>query len=130
MGKDVIPVSSSSPLRATAGSDYRVPSAFNRAILTQPLAQNHPIVLASAVAGTGVGISMLQAVLLRALTEARPDDRAAWIRAFVDANPLRVWDHGRTLNDKVELARIVGDQSEQFCATRLPKLMQLGIVEG
>jgi hypothetical protein len=34
------------------------------------------------------------------------------------ANPLSVWDHGRTLNAK-----------EEFCATRLPKLVELGIVE-
>jgi hypothetical protein len=111
------------------GSRYHVPAAFNRAILAQPLSRDHPIVLASPVAGTGVCISMLHAVLLRALTEARPENRAAWIRAFVAANPLRVWDHGRTLNAKEDLARVVEVQFEQFCATHLLKLMELGIVE-
>jgi hypothetical protein len=67
--------------------------------------------------------------LLRALTEARSDERAAWIRAFADANPLRVWDHGRTLDAKDDLAQVVEGQFEQFCATRLPKLLELGIVE-
>ncbi|HTQ02529.1 MAG TPA: class I SAM-dependent methyltransferase [Polyangiaceae bacterium] len=129
MGTDVIPVRSSPAAPDATGSHYHVPSPFNRAILAQPLSPQHPLVLASPVAGTGVGISMLHAVLLRALTEAAPDDRAAWIRAVVDANPLRIWDHGRTLTAKEDLARVVGDQFEQFCALHLPKLVELGVVE-
>jgi SAM-dependent methyltransferase len=129
MGNNVIPMHSAPATPQSTGARHHIPSAFNRAILTQPLSGRHPIVLASPVAGTGVSTAMLDAVLLRALTEARPDDRAAWIRAFVDANPLRVWDHGRTLNAKDDLARVVEVQFEQFCATRLPKLLELGIVE-
>jgi hypothetical protein len=134
MGNDIIPmhvspVHSAPATPESTGSRYHIPSAFNRAILTQPLSRSHPIVLASPVAGTGVSMAMLDAVLLRVLTEARPDDRAGWIRAFVDANPLRVWDHGQTLNAKDDLARVVEVQFEQFCATRLPKLLELGIVE-
>jgi SAM-dependent methyltransferase len=129
MGSDVIPVSRSAKTLSVTGLSYHIPSAFNRAILTQALAPNHAIVLASPMAGTGVRISMLHAVLLRALTEAGPADRAAWIRAFVDANPLRIWDHGRTLNAKADLAPVIELQFEQFCATHLPKLIELGIVE-
>lgn len=129
MGKDVIPMSSSPQTPPVTGSRYYVPSAFNRAILAQPLSRSHPIVLASPVAGTGVGLSMLDAVLLRALTEATPDDREDWIRTFVEANPLRIWDHGRTLNAKDDLTRIVELQFEQFCAARVPKLIELGILE-
>jgi SAM-dependent methyltransferase len=129
MGNDVIPVRSSAPPPRATGSRYHIPSAFNRAILRQPLSRSHPIVLASSVAGTGVSLSMLDAVLLRALTEARPAEHAAWIRAFVAANSLRVWDHGRTLDAKDDLARVVELQFEQFCAARLPKLVELGIVE-
>jgi SAM-dependent methyltransferase len=134
MGNDVIPMHvipmhSAPATPQSTGSRHHIPSAFNRAILTQPLSRRHPIVLASPVAGTGVSTAMLDAVLLRALTEARPDERAAWIRAFVDANPLRVWDHGQTLDAKDDLARVVEVQFEQFCATRLPKLLELGIVE-
>jgi SAM-dependent methyltransferase len=129
MGKDVIPISSSAEIGATNGSRYRIPSAFNRAVLTEPLSKDHRIVLASPVAGTGVGLSMLEAVLLRALTEAERDHRAAWIRAFVEANPLRVWDHGQTLNEKADLVRVVEQELARFCATRLLKLIELGIVE-
>jgi SAM-dependent methyltransferase len=129
MGSDVVPLTSSPSPRSATGTRYRLPSAFNRAILAQPLTQHLPVVLASPVAGTGIATPMLDAVLLRALTEARPDERAAWLRAFVEVNPLRVWDHGRTVNAKEELARIVELQLEQFSATRLPKLIELGILE-
>jgi len=129
MGPDVIPVSSSSETPDVAGSLFQIPSAFNRAILAQPLSPNHPIVLASPVAGTGLSISMLHAVLLRAVTEARPEHRAAWLRTFVVANPLRVWEHGQALNAKDDLARVLEVELEHFCATHLPKLIELGIVE-
>ncbi|HTV22022.1 MAG TPA: methyltransferase regulatory domain-containing protein, partial [Polyangiaceae bacterium] len=129
MGNHVIPMHSAPATPQSTGSRHHIPSAFNRAILTQPLSRKHPIVLASPVAGTGVSTPMLDAVLLRALTEAHPNERPAWIRAFVDANPLRISDHGRTLNAKDDLAQVVEVQLEQFCATRLPKLLELGIVE-
>ncbi len=129
MGNDVIPVSASpEPPRAT-GSRYHVPSAFNRAVLARPLAQDHAVVLASSVAGTGITVSMLDAVLLRALTEVSAEHRSAWIRAFVGSNPLRVSDHGRTSNEKTDLAEVVEGQLEDFCVSRLPKLSELGIVE-
>jgi SAM-dependent methyltransferase len=129
MGDDVIPMSSAPKTPSATSSRYVVPAAFNRAILTQPLSRQHPIVLASPVAGTGLSLSLLDAVLLRALTEASPDERPRWLRAFVDANPLRVWDHGRTLNAKEDLARVVEVQLAEFCRARLPKLVELGIVE-
>lgn len=129
MGQDVVPMACSSGGSGAAGSSYRVPSAFNRAILTQPLAPNYTIVLASPVAGTGVGLSKVQAVALRALTEARPEERAAWLRAFVEANPLRLWDHGSPRDDKEEVARALEVEVETVRATRLPKWLELGIVD-
>lgn len=129
LGNDVIPVNASSETPNLTGATYHIPSAFNRAILKQRLSHNQPLVLASSLAGAGVSISMLHAVLLRALTEARPGERAEWIRAFVEATPLSIWDHGRTLDAKADLARVVNVQLEQFCVTHLPKLTELGIVQ-
>jgi SAM-dependent methyltransferase len=129
MGSDVVPmVGASRPAGANA-SRYRVPSAFNRVVLDQALSRTVPTVLASPVAGTGVSVSMLHAVALRALTEADVNSRAAWIHAFVEATPLRLYDHGRELDDKDDLARALGLQIQMFCATRLPKLIELGILE-
>ncbi len=68
-------------------------------------------------------------VALQALTEPQPEERAAWIRSMVDANPLRLVNHGRVINDKEDLARFLGSHLDDFRATRLPKLIELGIVE-
>jgi hypothetical protein len=129
MGPDVMPMARASQPAAAAASRYRVPSAFNRAILTQALSRTVPTVLASPVAGTGIRVSTLHAVALRALTEVDAGARAAWLRAFVDTTPVRLYDHGRELDDRDDLARALGLQVEQFCATHLPKLVELGILE-
>jgi hypothetical protein len=81
------------------------------------------------MAGTGVRVSTLHAVAIRAHSETDAESRPAWIRAFVEAAPLRLYDHGRELGDKDDLTHALGVQVEQFCATRLPKLIELGIVE-
>jgi SAM-dependent methyltransferase len=129
MGPDVLPMARASRPAGAAASRYHVPSAFNRVVLARPPSRTVPTVLASPVAGTGVGLSMLHAVALRALTEADASSRATWLRAFVDATPLRLHDHGRELDDKDDLARALDLQVQTFCATRLPKLIELGIVE-
>lgn len=129
MGGDVVPVALGSTECLATGSRYRVASAFNRAILSQPLSNRAAVVLASPVAGTGVRLSMIQAVMLRALSEGRPDERTAWIRLFVDRSPLRAWDHGSPLDTKEDVTRLIGQRLESFCTTWLPKLVELGVVE-
>jgi SAM-dependent methyltransferase len=129
MGPDVVPMARASRPSGATAARYHVPSAFNRAILTQAPSRTVTTVLASAVAGTGVPVSTLDAVALRALSEADSGSRATWIRAFVEATPLRLFDHGREFDDKDGLARALGVQVEQFCATRLPKLIELGIAD-
>jgi Predicted methyltransferase regulatory domain/Methyltransferase domain len=129
MGKHVIPMALSSEGVGVVASRYRVPSPFNRVVLTQALSRKSAVTLASPVAGTGVAISMLDAIALQGVTEPPPGERAAWIRALVDSNPLRLVDHGRPIDDKEDLAQRLASQVDEFCATRLPKLMDLGIVE-
>jgi hypothetical protein len=129
MGKDVLPMALASKGVGGHGSRYRVASAFNRAVLAQALSRKSPVALASPVAGTGVSVSMLHAIALQAVTEPPTEERAAWIHALVNANPLRLVDHGRAIEDKADLAELLGRHVEEFCATRLPKLVDLGIVE-
>ena len=129
MGPDVIPMARPSLPSGTTASRYRVPSAFNRTILKEALSRTVATVLASPVAGTGVGVSLLDAVALRAVSEADADARASWVAAFVESTPLRLFDHGHRIEDKNDLARALGAQVEEFCEKRLPKLVELGIAE-
>jgi hypothetical protein len=106
----------------------RVPLAYNRMILEQPPSNRHPIVLASPTTGAGLTLPMLQAVALRALTEAEPQDRPAWIRDFTGRVSLRLWVKDRAIEDREEQARTIEAELETFRARRLPKLVELGIV--
>jgi SAM-dependent methyltransferase len=113
--------------------DALIPAVSARAAPIDALAARPalaPVVLASPVAGTGVPLTPLHAVALRALTEAAPADRAAWLRGLVEAAPLRLVDHGRPVTEKEELARHLLAHVEEFRASRLPKLVELGIVGG
>lgn len=132
MGPDVLPMArpARAPIAQTLDAlRFWLPSAFNRAVLMDSLSTGVPRVLASPVAGTGVGLSTLQAVALRALTEATPETRAVWLRSFVETTPLRMHDHGRRIDDKKGLADALEVQVEEFRAARLGKLVELGIVE-
>ncbi len=101
---------------------------YNHAILEQPLAERSPVVLAAPTAGTGVQVSALQAVCLRLLTWIEPAERAAWIRAYVERQPVRLHVGGALVEDRAEQARVLAQEVERFRADRLPKLVGLGVV--
>ena len=87
------------------------------------------MVLASPVAGTGVTLSMLHATCVRLLTDVEPEDRPAWIRAFVAEQPLKLFDGDRAVTDKEEQARVLEQQLADVSTRRVPELLQLGILE-
>ncbi len=115
-----------------AGSEarrYRVPSPYNRMVMEQRLANNSPFVLASPIAGTGIVAPMLQGVAIRLLTEVEPGARQAWLSAFVDRTPLRLFDGDRAITDKGEQRRLISQEVDRFCRERLPELIRLGVLE-
>ena len=132
LGGQVIPMARSGPaLRPTGDGPglHRVPLAYNRMMLGQRLSAENPIILASPAAGTAMILSQLEAISLRLLTEVVPEARAAWIQALVARQPLRLRVGDRWIDDADEKARVLAEQLAQFRAQRLPKLLELGIVE-
>lgn len=113
------------PMRASAEGPATL---YNHAILEQPLAEKSPVVLAAPTAGTGVQVSALHAVCLRLLTWIEPAQRPAWLRAYVDSHSLRLHVGGAPIEDRGEQARVLAQEVEKFRATRLPKLVELGVV--
>lgn len=101
---------------------------YNLAVLAEPLSTAHPVVLAAPRAGTGLPLPALQAVCLRALYLVAPADRAAWLRAFVARQPVRLHVADRAVSDTREQARVLEGEVEKFRTQRLPKLVQLGVV--
>jgi SAM-dependent methyltransferase len=114
---------------APASNAAHVAARYNRAVLEQPLSETHPVVLASPVAGTGIAVPGLQAVCLRLLMLVDPPDRAAWIRAFVARQPVRLHVADRPVSDPEEQAKVIAAELERFKAQRLPKLRALGVVD-
>ncbi len=108
---------------------YRVTSAYNRMLLRERLSSDHPIVLASPVAGTGILIPMLEGVILRLLTEIPPPEWRAWVTAFAQRQPFRMRVADRAVEDDEERVTVLLEQVEPFRAKRLPRLIELGIVE-
>jgi SAM-dependent methyltransferase len=115
-------------LGALGAPRYRVPLAYNRAILEQRLSSKNLVALASPVAGTGIVLSMMEAVGVHLLTAVEPGGREAWLRRFVAESPLKLSDGDRPIADKEEQLRVLAEQVEGLRVRRLPELLRLGIL--
>jgi hypothetical protein len=119
LGEQVTPMRAHAPPPALA---------YNRAILEQRLSAKTPVVLAAPAAGTGIIVSTLHAVALRLLTGVAPGDRDAWIRAFVERQPLSLQVAGRPVVSPDEQAAVLAQEVDRFARQRLPHLAALGVV--
>ncbi len=111
------------------GRRFRMPLVFNQKVLARRLSPETPTALASEAAGTGVPLTMLQVVCLRVLTEPEPEERHAWIRALLEKQPFRLKIGDRAIDDEAEPERALLAEVERFRLERLPRLIELGIVE-
>jgi hypothetical protein len=105
-----------------------VPVEYNRMILQRRLSPDLPIALCSPVAGTGISITMLQAVAIRLLTEVEPAQRPAWIRALFEAQPFTLKVGDQAENDKVPAVLELLMETERFRVQWVPKLIELGVL--
>jgi len=130
LGGQILPMRRpTSKIKADANGLFRFSLDYNRMILQQPLSMKHPIVLAVPSAGTGLLLSMLEAVCLRIVTSVSAVERPAWIRAFVERQPLKLHVADRPVEDPEEQARVLSAELTQVCDKRLPKLLELGVLE-
>ncbi|CAN5849355.1 methyltransferase regulatory domain-containing protein [soil metagenome] len=113
----------------TADEPHTVPSAFNRMILQRRLSSEIPIVLASAVAGTGVPLTALEAVAIRLVTEVPPAERRAWVHAHFGREELRMTIRDRAIESEEEQSAVVFEGLARFERERLAKLVELGLLE-
>jgi hypothetical protein len=125
-GGQVVPMRAlSTP--ATAAARYRMPSAFNRGAIDEGIAGEGPLTLASPAIGTGLQVSLPEAVFLRLLTEDAGD--TAWIeaRARGCTFPLVLGD--QRFADAGELVQWVAREQESRREAMAPKLCQLGVLD-
>jgi SAM-dependent methyltransferase len=97
-------------------------------VIDEALTRRIPIALPSRVLGTGLALSLLNALSLHLLTRVEEGERAAWIRSFVERTPLKMAVADRAVTDKDELTRVVEAEHLRFAAAWPDKLVELGVL--
>lgn len=118
------------PTRTHAlGADgaFSVPSPYNQMMLRR-ISSDVPLVLASIGAGTAFPISALDALALRAITEARGPEREKWVRDFVGRGVIRLRIGDRVVEDPAEQIKTILGTVDEICSQRLAKLVELGVL--
>lgn len=125
-----LPAASAAAPGPPAATDrrFQLSLEYNRMILGQPLTSRHPIVLAVPAAGTGLVLSVVEAVCLRAVTEAPASARPAWLRDLASRRPLDLRVSGARVGDPAEQTAILTRELAHFCEEKLPKLLSLGLL--
>lgn len=111
---------------AEAPDRFRLVPAINREMLGRFDSFSAACILASPVAGSGVGISPLEAIVLRGLLAGSPVETVA--NEIVDRG-LKLMMHEREITDDAERLGVVGNLIDDFRTGKIPKLVNLGIVE-
>jgi hypothetical protein len=128
LGGQIVPMRPPSAAPSPAAR-YRMPSAFNRAVLDQGIAGEGPLVLASPATGTGLTVSLLEAVFLRLLTDVEPESHASWLRGFVEMRPFPLVLGDKRIDDAEDLVAMAARDLDERRRRMGPKLCQLGILE-
>jgi hypothetical protein len=72
---------------------------------------------------------MVEAAALRVALLANDAERIAWIREFCEESLTHLVVGNRRVEDKRELEAVVLREVERFRVERLPKMIELGVVE-
>jgi SAM-dependent methyltransferase len=106
---------------------YRMPSAFNRAALDEGIAGEGPPVLAAPAIGTGLELSLAEAVSLRLLAGDAGD--TAWIERFARGRTFPLSLGGQRFGSAGEAVAWAARELERRRESMGPKLCQLGVLE-
>jgi SAM-dependent methyltransferase len=123
LGGQVLPLRRDLPVEPT-GSAYRVASVHNQIALRSCLFDDDsPLVLAAPATGTGLQLSLFDALSVYLVTEIPPKERHAFVTSF--AKPVLVDD--RPVRGE-KLLRALVREIDEFDVKLGPKLVELGIL--
>jgi SAM-dependent methyltransferase len=126
LGGQVVPMRA----RETTMATSRLLGPYNDVALGDALEGGGPLVLASPATGTGVHLSLLEGLALRALTDDLEGGALApWLRQFAARRGTPIVIGDRSVKDGDELVRIMPREVERLRAA-LPRLARLGVVDG
>ncbi|MBT3989780.1 MAG: methyltransferase domain-containing protein [Rhodospirillaceae bacterium] len=125
-GKQVVPMRADAEGRTDLDLDadrYTIPAAFNIQFLKRRLLKQSEMVLLAPRAGVGIEMSMADALFALCMVEATRDEVAPWVfQRLVEAKQEIIFAGG---TEQEAIAEAV----EKFRETRLPKFLELGILE-
>jgi SAM-dependent methyltransferase len=104
-----------------------IPSAYNQMMVNR-IASETPLVFVSAVAGTGLRSSALEALAMRCLTQAAAPDRVRWVNDFVEKHELRLAIDGKIVGERAEQKLRIHEAIDALCKDRLARFIELGIL--
>jgi hypothetical protein len=104
-----------------------MPSAFNREALDQGIAGDAPLVLAAPAIGTGLHVSLAEAVFLRVLAGDAGD--TAWIEALARGRTFLLTVGDQRFRDAGEVVQWATQDKDRRLEVMGPKLCQLGVLE-
>jgi len=107
---------------------FRASLGYNQLMIEQPLTPGGMVVLACPATGTGIVLSAVEVVCLRALG-VEPASRSRWLRDFAAKQPLTLHVQGKPIDGVEAQVDALSRELEQFSAKRLSKLVQLGVLE-
>jgi SAM-dependent methyltransferase len=125
------------PTRAVADG-IQVPDArppvtilhpFNRIVLQEKMFDGPQVVVASGALGTGVELSMGEALAVLALSQVRRAEAAAWACDFLERHSRPLVVDGKKVEGREATVAKLGEAVEAFLTRHLPKFIELGIVE-
>lgn len=116
------------PLADPGNGPFRATLGYNRLMIEQPLTPSGMVVLACPATGTGIVLSAIEVLCLRALG-VESSSRPQWLRSFAAKQPLTLHVQGRPVEGLEAQIEALSHEIEQFSVRRLPKLVQLGVLQ-
>ena len=117
------------PRGSSDGPRFRLTLAYNAGALVDAVDGVGPLVLASPVTGSGLMVSLVEAICLRLLTLVEPSGHADWIRAFAAARPTPLVVGDKPIKEPEKLVRAITRELESLRQSFVPRLVDLGILE-
>jgi len=125
-GGQVVPMRENANGRTDLDIDadrYSIPASFNVQLLKRRLLQQDALGLIAPKAGVGISVSMADALFALCLVEANKDEVPNWVFQRLLEARQELQFEGGTETEAIAAA------VEKFRATRLPKFLELGILE-
>ncbi len=125
-GEQVVPMRADANGRTALDIEaerYAIPASFNVQLLKRRLLQQDALGLIATNAGIGMSVSMADALFALCLVEANKEEVPNWVfQRLLEAGQKMQFEGGTE-------SKAIAEAVEKFRQTRLPKFLELGILE-